>query len=212
MSKMIEVTKPAAPIHAQIVGLARAVDAHIDGGVKINQRIMDLILAVDLRDPKQVESVCDDVKATIESDAYANRIASMIRNARRVAFGGTKGRGKNQVSVPGKGIKALDAAMDGATGLNALEKQIRDALPKALKAPTPSATSATSAQKADKAAKAEPAKTAEPAVPVSKKDAFLAAVSILRQVENYLSPGADARMIGGVEAIIRELQMYTKAA
>lgn len=204
MSKMIEVTKPSATIHASVVALARSIDQQIDGGVGITQQIMDLVLATDLGSAAQVEAVCADLQATIEDEGYAAKICSIVRNARAVAFGGTRGRGDAKVTVAGKGVKALDVAMDGATGLNDLAARVRAAKPAALQ----QAGAPKKAEKKPAPKKAEAAGAAS----ADRKTACAAAISILRQVENYLSPGADARMIGGIEAIIRELELYRKAA
>lgn len=186
------------PLHALIVADHKAVLAEGKAGQTVYSAFAALLRAIPYAAPGAVASVLAD-QMKVFGDAYPDKLAirkTIIQNARKVATGGKAG----DKHVTGKGDAAVHAVLDTCTSLRDLRKAMSEAKPEALK-------DARGATKKPVSAKTKP-DAVKPSEPVVKKapDAFQAAVSILRQCENFLAAGTDAGLIGKIEELVRMLE------
>lgn len=124
-----------------------------------------------LNDTDAFKAICDDVFVTFgetNKDAAQKRV-NILRNSRRVAFGGMKD-GK---VVKGKGLAFLLALCEEHTSINALKSAIAEEVPEALKGKSGGNT------KGKGKAKGKAKGIAQLPKDVSQADAFAAAVKVL---------------------------------
>ena len=138
---------------------------------------------------------------------YPDKLAlrnTLLSNAVKVAHGGVK----NKHVVAGRGIAALDEAMDKVKSLRDLRVALVDAKPVGLKEVTAATgDKAKSAKKSDaKNLAQKPSDVNTQAMPTDKPSALQAACKVLRFCESFFQPGADARLLGHLELVIKALQ------
>jgi hypothetical protein len=141
-----------------------------------------------------LDSMCGESRKAAAS--YARKI---VNNAIKVAYGaaGTK----NKPAVKGKGIAAVRAVCEKATGLNVLADLMCKAKPEALK-------SAQGGDRTDKAPKAAPVKAAPVNVfelPSDKAGIFQKMQSILDFVLSVCDAGTDEKIINAAKALEQEI-------
>lgn len=134
----------------------------------------------------------------------AGHYLNLLRNARKVEAGGTKGK----TVVKGRGRAAMLEVLNKGTSLAELKKGMSEAKPEGLKEAPPSADS-----KSVKVAKAKQAKTPVNAgLPTKREDVFMQACKLLELCETFLKAGTDAETIGKIDAALAALRTAEIAA
>ena len=165
--------------------------------------LKDLILSTPLNDALVINLLVADIQNIYgeEQKAAAQIRITIIRNARKVAYGGVK----DKHAVPGRGMAAVHTALDSVQSIRELRKVMSDAKPEALK----------EVQATPDAKKKASTKKPEPVAPVEitkAPDAFAAAIRTLELCEKFLSAGTDANLIGVLDQAISALKSAEIAA
>ena len=165
--------------------------------------LKDLILSTPLNDALVINLLVADIQNIYgeEQKAAAQIRITIIRNARKVAYGGVK----DKHVVQGRGMSAVRTALDSVQSIRELRKAMSDAKPETLK----------EVQATPDAKKKASTKKVEPAAPVEitkAPDAFAAAIRTLELCEKFLSAGTDANLIGVLDQAISALKTAEIAA
>lgn len=201
LAKLAAVPELSPEMHRLIVADHNAFIGAEKAGQTMYSTFAALLLKLPLNDSVQVNMVCQDMFATYGDagkDAAQIRV-NLINNARKVEFG--RAATKDKPAVKGRGRAVLVSTVHSVTSIRELRTALTEAKPEGLKDARGGSNKKAEVKPDAKASKANIVE-----LPSKKADAFQAACQVLEFCEKFLSPGADATLLGVLGGAVKALR------